>query len=219
MDVKGIILAGGKATRLPNKPILPIRHNMLAVESSINLYHRSGIHDIYIVVPPNHVLPQILSHRHGYTFKYVYQPRPDGVPGAIMAVLAQFPSITSFFVSCCDNVYHDEEFIDVHNIEIQKTTVPLIVTRNCSPADMHRLSGWDEASQQWQHPATNVQCFAGWTYYPSASAFTQAYAQLQDSGSCIELINALKAKPFHLDQTWWYDIGTVQAYREYWSQG
>ena len=43
--IKGIVLAGGLATRLPNKALLPIKNGKPAITSSIDLLLRSGIND------------------------------------------------------------------------------------------------------------------------------------------------------------------------------
>ena len=79
--IKGIVLAGGQATRLPNKPLLPLKNGKPVITSGIDLLLRSDIKDIRVIVPPDSVIPAILDYTYSSTyFKYVIQRAALGVP-------------------------------------------------------------------------------------------------------------------------------------------
>ena len=74
----GIVLAGGEATRLPNKPLLPMIDGQPVIRSSIDLFKRSNIEEIITVVPPASPIPAVIKEG-GFTI----QPKPTGVPHEI----------------------------------------------------------------------------------------------------------------------------------------
>lgn len=202
----GIVLAGGLATRLPNKVLLPMKDMRPAIFSSIELFKRSKVSNIVVVIPPNSVIPDVL----GNDFMYVIQDEARGVPDAIEKAKNGWASAMGdidvhFHVSCADNVYHSEEIID----EKQLTADAAASVRLLPPFVVRHLSRYSPKRKQFVTAAADAHapCVAG-----VMSFYGPAFVPEVDT---VRWLNAMKAKPFAYAGPWW-DIGTVETYAAYW---
>jgi hypothetical protein len=168
---------------------------------------RSGIKDISVVVPVNSPIPDILLKYYVHEFTILEQEEPTGVPTAISLVLPQ-PEIAptdTFIVVYCDNVYaldhvHCPPVVDAH-------TVMMIV----DPIKAKELSKYSDG--QWVRDSKSATCIAGWMQL-SYGAVQQAHHFKTTEG----FLNVISADPYLIKDPDWWDIGTLAAYREYWSQ-
>ncbi len=91
MDRKGIILAGGKGTRLRPltscvcKPLLPV-YDKPMIYYSLSVLMQAGIRDIAIITTPEdqHLFQRLLGdgHQWGVRFDWIVQPSADGIAQA-----------------------------------------------------------------------------------------------------------------------------------------
>ena len=91
MDRKGIILAGGKGTRLRPltscvcKPLLPV-YDKPMIYYSLSILMQAGIRDIAIITTPEdqHLFQRLLGdgHQWGVRFDWIVQPSADGIAQA-----------------------------------------------------------------------------------------------------------------------------------------
>lgn len=100
-DVVGIIPAAGKGRRIREyplsnilpKPLLPI-NDICIIESPIRILERAGVDDIIVVV--NHKADLIKEYlgdgrNWGVKIRYVYQPKLNGIAGAVMDCEPEVP--------------------------------------------------------------------------------------------------------------------------------
>lgn len=98
----GVILAGGAATRLPNKPLLPRREGGCVIDSSVEYLLHQGIKDITVIVPPNSVITDYLMARYDH-LNFIEQPNATGVEDALNLTSG------SRMICVADNIYPKEE--------------------------------------------------------------------------------------------------------------
>jgi len=200
--IKGIVLAGGLATRLPNKALLPIKNGKPAITSSIDLLLRSGIKDITIVVSPVSAIPSILNVYYDSPFKFAIQLAAEGYINAIKS--AAYDSQSRIVVTCCDNVY--DEFEEV-------------IKREGSYACVRELPAWQtigltkyddtlDAFDKWFNVASSYTCFAGYVMFH--------HVNLIEAGSVVDNFNRLKMAAVSCSAKGWFDIGTLENYITYW---
>jgi len=197
--IKGIVLAGGLATRLPNKALLPIKNGMPAITSSIDLLLRSGIKDITIVVSPVSAIPSVLNTYYDRPFKFAVQLAAEGYINAIKT--AGYDPQSQIVVTCCDNVYDEsEEVIDREGSYACVRELPAWQTIG--------LTKYDGSIDTWFNIANSYACFAGY------AVFHQVH--LIDAGSVVENFNRLKMTALKCPAKGWFDIGTLENYITYW---
>lgn len=201
-QVIGVVLAGGAATRLPNKPLLPLRNGRPAVFSSIDLFRRSGIGDIVVVVPPLSVIPNVV----GSEVSYAIQREPLGVPHAVsVAIDRDLPGDTYVAVSCCDNVYSEKSQV--------VTSRYATVADNLPPYKAASLSGYE--CGKYKERVFSGTYIAGW-FCAEASAWLAA----RPNQRTVDWLNEQAIKPSVMnkdEQEDWWDIGTQDTYLRYWS--
>jgi len=205
--IKGIVLAGGQATRLPNKPLLPLKNGKPVITSGIDLLLRSDINDIRVIVPPDSVIPSILDYAYSSArLKYVVQHTALGVPIAISQMLPDnlFDFEDKIVVVYCDNVYgHNVKITDVKRIGHTVIEITdLIKSKSLSRYFRGR----------WMDVQEGNSCVAGWMVLDRDAIQWAHHYQ-----STIDFLNHVEAEPIHIDDDSWWDIGTVEAYKEYWS--
>lgn len=201
--VIGVVLAGGAATRLPNKPLLPVRpeHGALAIDSSIALFDRTCIKDIRIVVPPSSPIPDILEPR----FRYAVQQELTGVPHAVSIALDHVDDGAQVYVSCCDNIYSDTQIID-------KFGQYLCVQDQLPMFKRLQLSGYDKATGYFSRPGTYVgPSIAGWFAAPGS-----VWREAAPGEDLVDFANRLAFDRYSVALNDWWDIGSVDLYTAYW---
>jgi glucose-1-phosphate thymidylyltransferase len=114
--MKGIILAGGKGSRLlpltsiVNKFLLPVFNKPL-IEYSIDSLKNAGIKDIAIILgtkSAGHTIEYLKSGKsYGVKFTYLYQEEPLGVANALSCA-EDFSRNENVVVMCADNIVFDD---------------------------------------------------------------------------------------------------------------
>lgn len=199
--MNGIVLAGGLATRLPNKALLPLHNGKPAITSGIDFLIANNISDIRIVVPSrspiNHILRMHYNDKH---FEFITQREPLGVPMAISEADSRADSIIVY----CDNIYTNLEFL--------KPNYSCHCVQHIEDLEKARhLSKWNDDTNRWQHECVSDWCVAGWMFLTAKDL--QAANHFKDT---ITFLNDIKAQPFALADKNWWDIGTAETYRYYW---
>ena len=119
--MKGIILAGGKGSRLYPmtrpvcKPLLPVYDKPL-IYYSVSILIEAGIREILVIVPPGeeHVFQALLGDgsQWGVSIAYAVQLVPRGIADA-MLVGAEFIGQDSVCLVLGDNIFYQEGFAAV----------------------------------------------------------------------------------------------------------
>ncbi len=204
----GIILAAGDATRLPNKPLLPLRNCQPVITSGIHLLRRSGCGRVVVVVPNESPLQAILSVFPGTTgLTFVEQFTANGVADALRTVLPHVGLDDELIVTFCDNVFTDEEVVPESPVE----QGPFAAVRRLEPRIAYHLDKW--VDNEWVYRSvTGVDaCLAGWY-----RIFGHNLQEATPDRNGIEFLNAIGADAHFVDLPWW-DIGTPAMYKEYWA--
>jgi len=123
--VKGVVLAGGRGTRLGdstrvvNKHLLPVYDEPM-IYRPIRTLRQMGCTDILIVTSPEAVgdMAQLL----GAAFTYRVQEQPDGVAGALALAEGYVPKYQAFPVILGDQYYADPQRLQ-HNPTVYVTPV------------------------------------------------------------------------------------------------
>ena len=203
----GVILAGGLATRLPNKVLLPTKSGF-AIQSSVKLLRRSKVDEIVIVVPPNSVIPDIM----GNGFLYATQEEAKGVPDAINRGRLSWSSASGtidaqFLVSCADNVYDEDEVI--HDSQLAVGGVARASVRFLPPFMTKHLARYSPKKKHFVSASTTDKA-------PSVAGVMSFYGPaFVGAADTVQWLNAMKAEAQAYDAQWW-DIGTVETYTAYW---
>ena len=123
--MKGIILAGGSATRLrpctkvTSKQLLPV-YNKPMIYYPLNTLIKAGIKDILIIVSPERAgdfLNLLGSGKDfGVNFTYEIQDKPRGLADAFV-VGANFIGDDNVTMILGDNIFEDDLFEDIKNFE------------------------------------------------------------------------------------------------------
>jgi hypothetical protein len=198
----GIILAAGDASRLPDKPLLPLRDGRPAICSGIDLLLRSDCNEVTVVTQPRSVIPRVLA-RNFSGLRFAVQQQPVGVMDAICCGLPH--SECDALVTFCDNVFEESESVPKHLF--RHASVRTIA----SPGARAQLDYWDGG---WRVRRDNLSssalCFAGWMVMPSRKLWCCR------SGSLIQCFNEHDVQPVHVHNKQWWDSGTPETYRNYW---
>lgn len=210
MERIGVVLAGGAATRLPNKALLPLRNGKPAVTSAIELLNRSGCGDVVLVVPPCSAIPYVVRSL-GHRVRVIEQTEPNGVPAALDALRGllnyRAAMMTEFVVAYCDNVYG----ADAH-VPSELPAVPChSVMSGLNPSKSKHLARYVNGT--WVREAPNGMFVAGWMVLQSRDLLEAAQFNSTEG-----LLNFLNAEPVQIEDKYWWDIGTPDAYLSYWKE-
>jgi hypothetical protein len=196
----GVILAGGEATRLPNKPLLPIQCRRMLIESSIDFLKRHDCSKICAVVPNNGVLEAVLDH----SITTIPQAVALGVAHAISLAAEHVPDGDCALVVFCDNMYDE-----VHDLLPENKAVPHAAVRNILGPSAG-LDGWDGLC--WAHRTlASSYKIAGWYLLPKRCMTCWD----DQSMTSVQFLNRIDARPAFRPAAGWRDLGTVESYREY----
>lgn len=116
--MKGIVLAGGKGTRLypislpVSKPLLPVYDKPL-IYYPISVLMTAGIRDVLIITPKDDIKPfeDLLGdgHRWGMNINYLEQPVPRGIADAFI-IGREFIGDDSVCLALGDNIFYGPAF-------------------------------------------------------------------------------------------------------------
>jgi dTDP-glucose pyrophosphorylase len=117
----GVLLAGGAATRLPNKPLLPQRDFSPVCFSGMEYLLRHQVSHINVVTSPNSVVVDIIDehYRPLIDLVFTYQEEPTGVGDAINLVDRQSYKINGYctddmMIVMADNIYPRHEHLELN---------------------------------------------------------------------------------------------------------
>lgn len=212
----GVILAGGKATRLPNKPLLPMHNGRPLICSSVDYLVGQGSQSILVLDAPDsiivHVLiglyPSIRFHRLVDGFK--------GIPAALaLAARSLGAEFTKLFVVCCDNIYPDNEYLTTPSLDRSYAVI-----REVSAADAVHLAKWEKKSQddpgRWlPREAATRSRFAlttPWILRKEDALRGDEFSEVT------ELFNAIDCQPKTAPRGSWKDLGTEDTFIRYWKE-
>lgn len=115
MSFKGIILAGGRGSRLSpltditNKFLMPV-YDKLMIEYSVISLRDAGVTDIAIILGTKSAGETIdylkSGAKYGVKFTYFYQDEPKGVPNALYQA-KDWAGDSDVVVMCADNIIYD----------------------------------------------------------------------------------------------------------------
>lgn len=202
-DTLGVVLAGGLASRLPNKALLPI-HNGVAIESSLNFLRRSPIKDICVVTPINRVIRKVLQLRLHNNLMFVEQADPTGVVDAMYHAV-EIVTADRYVFTFCDNIYDGCERY-VPYVEGSFATVRML------GADQARgLDKYNTSNGMWRDRSIiSPMCLAGYLSITRKDMLKAIGGQ-----SLVDFLNAIEAAPVNVEGYTWHDIGTNASYLEY----
>lgn len=189
--VIGVVLAAGRASRLPNKPLLPAEGGIV-IESGIQMLMRSRVDRIICVVSPDSLLPLVLKQR-GHRLTYRYQYTANGVLDALGC--ARTEGATRYLVTFCDNVFCSRE-----NAVCDAGDYVAVRAGSSDSLDGWNGERWVERGE----PMTHV--LAGW--------YSIKACNLPAGGSVLAWLNVIHAKPA-LCKGDWFDVGTQKGYTDY----
>ena len=195
--MKGLLLIGGKSTRLPGKCFLPMKDGMPVFMSALNLFGKTKIKEVVIPVLPGHVklFERIIDRFLGHMSFPLVEPifTVDSQSGVCNAITRTAETADDdLFVLCGDNIYG----FDVPE-SLMKGGVAV---RQMRPEFSRHLAFYNEEPliTPWVLPGLWAR---------------QAY--LYDSVP--RFLNAQRAPHVYIQEGEWWDIGTEETYEAYWT--
>jgi hypothetical protein len=195
----GVLLAGGAATRLPNKALLPMKDLRPVCFSGVDYLKRHNVNYIAVITPPNSVIVDILEDYYpAVNFAFNYQAEPTGVGDAINLVKCDK---TMGMIVMADNIYPPDEVIHESNMsrpyvvirQVPAWRLPHLVCVKTNGRFTRSGPGYAALSTPW---VINVgeEMFASQEAWPDL----QGVARLTMPGGL------------------WWDVGTPETYAAYW---
>jgi hypothetical protein len=205
----GILLAGGAATRLPNKPLLPQKNLKPVCFSGVDYLLRHKVDYIAVVIPPSSVLVDVITSYYSDTrFVFVHQPEPSGVGDAIN--LVQRSSLA--MVVMADNIYPETEHVPMKMM----TQSPSITVRSVPAwraAHLVRVSEYGGVLTR-SRPG-RLALSTPWLLEPVNNHFSKEawedFSRYYKMGTTEKLFHQVE-----LPGKDWWDVGTPDTYAAYW---
>ena len=192
----GVVLAGGKATRLNNKILLPLKSGYPMICSSIDYLLRLKLQKIVILDKELSILPKLLYQLYG-ELEFMTD-NFSGIPSALRSLADKYKA--ELIVVCADNIYSVE-------------SVPLIensgVVRKVPVAESQRLTTFVDG--KW------VRGQVSGTALTTPWILNSVSIQLSVSDGLEDLFNELKIRPNLCPANKWADLGTEDSYLRYWN--
>ena len=196
----GIVLAGGLASRLPNKLLLPDRHDRPIIHSSIDFLKRNGIEHIIVVANELDLVWAYLWNYDGYSDITMINDDRAGIVGAILKATEHY-HYERCMVVCGDNVYPEIAL----DIPLEQDIAV------CTLRGSEELDGWEDGwVERGKLPLIKL-----------ATPWVLTLQKLTTNKSLFENFDAMKVKPLVLESfldSWW-DLGTQDAYEAYLAEG
>ena len=195
----GVILAGGEASRMPNKILLPVECGVL-FESALKFLRRSECDPIVIVQNKLRWPELYLKSRHrDEGIQFVVQPEPEGVCDAINRAA---PLVSDYAcITFADNLYPWDH---IHNYtgENYATYMNLKDHPKAVKAQLDRYP-WEQRKLD-----DHDTFFAGYMHLSRRT--------MEDvSGNLMDAFNRFKIKGQKVNDIGWWDLGTVENYQSY----
>lgn len=195
--MQGILLAGGLATRLPNKPLLPQRDGRPVCFSGLDYLLRHKANPIAVVVPPSSVIVDVIAaHYPDAPINFIYQPEARGVGDAInLAATAN----DSMMIVSADNIYPADE-----TITSPDEKGPHVIVRRVAAWRIPYLVRVGPDGKLTRTGPGKLALTSPWVIFPGHRFSLEGWPDLEGS-RLIELPG----------KDWW-DIGTPDTYAAYW---
>jgi hypothetical protein len=210
-------LAAGEATRLPNKPLLPIHDGRIVIESALR-FLQPLVDNIVVVVQPDSLVQKVLISR-GWDLTYAMQPSALGTPDALSRAA---PYVKGYaIITFSDNIYDMDEVGELDGSVAVPNARPVASVRDVPKAYEKELDAWRRrgaGDSDWVPREMRKQgdkSFAGWiTSYPNLMA-----RGLPDKSALSWLVEH-NAQACDLRAKYkWCDVGTTAAYSAYIERG
>lgn len=195
----GILLAGGAASRLPNKPLLPMKDLRPVCCSGIDYIKRHGINEIVVVTPPSSVIVDVIDKLYGNhtNLEFVYQPQPTGVGDALSLVNRQ----GSAMIVMADNVYPEDEYLTDYDDTIDE---PEVIVRRVPAWRATHLVRVGRNGFLTRTGSGTLALTTPWIVMPNNFSVPEGWPDL----------SGVKRK--ERSAVGWWDIGTADTYAAYW---
>ena len=229
--MKGIILAGGKGTRLYpitlgiSKQLLPV-YNKPMIYYPITTLMQLGIRDIILISAPEQIenFTSLLGDgsQWGLDIQYLVQPSPDGLAQALILAEDASGHLGSSCLILGDNIFHSSTFTPSVVSDFKKTGGCLIAAYPVSDPERYGVISFegDEPSTIEEKPAKPKSNMAvtGLYFFDGTAASKARTLSPSDRGELeiIDLIN-LYMDNLELDVirlgpgTAWLDTGTFES--------
>lgn len=221
--MRGIVLAAGAASRMPNKLMLYTAEGKPLICSAIDqmLKVDSYLSEIVVVVSPGSVIVPFVRYayrnsiRGGY-LKFVLQPTPGGVIEALKFAAGE--SDEDMLIMCGDNIYpkHDRW----PSLVYSGHSGWAVVREVKDPKARAQLCRWIEAESSYKrsipeecYPEEKLALSTPWLLPASA---VKMYPACKPQDSIHDLLNLHEIRPFVLESAGWWDLGTPASYSKYW---
>ena len=190
------ILAGGEASRLPSKPLLPVRWYGDHIPAVLRLIEQSQMLQpdrLVVIVPPNSPIPYVVSnHLDDSQIEYIVQEEPTGVVDAIN-LAGDAPGV----VLPCDNIIELQDIDQILGYE-----GPAITVRDVPRWQQEHLDCWDSSRTRFIRGGLGPALT--YPFYVPAKIETSLLEWAENASR--------SSRP----STRWWDIGTPETYYDYW---
>lgn len=209
----GVILAAGEATRLPNKPLLPLRGGKILIESALDFLRPCD--EIVVVVREGSVLPLVgLMRGWRGTISFVPQQGQD-VGSAIRSGVQLLDDGDQVVVAFADNLYGHEDRVVLQQVcaRAHMNIMRFATVRQPAVELTSQLDYWCTTTYKW--------CVRGGIHGSKEWALAgflcaQAVIFKQFGDTMCGSLNRLDFRPEMITcAVGWRDLGTVESYREY----
>lgn len=210
--ISGVVLAGGRSSRMPNKALLPVSPGRVSIQTAISFCERAqheSLNTVAVVTAPDTPLLNaltVIENSSQLGIRLLQQAEPTGVVDAIRIAArdAEDHGASMLLVTFCDNVYMDD-------VELLSTE-PHVSTRW---SNNPQLDYWSGLSSLWCHRGEfddDLECPVLLGHYLLPISLVSTVSPHVKSS--IDFLNALSLPPLQYSTNVW-DIGTPQAYARY----
>lgn len=197
--VTGVVLAGGKSTRLPHKLFLSLRNGRPLYASAVDLLLDAGVSPVMLVAEEFfHTFRSINGKLYGRRAPELIIDSGEGIGPALRCMRRH--SALPLLVLCGDNVY------GAGTLDVDLGNVPWAAVN--ARAERHGLDGFVDGVG-WVHRPARADGFVPLTtpwYFPQAEL---------EGNTAVELLTAAGAHPLRIDDPEWRDLGTPESFAAY----
>jgi glucose-1-phosphate thymidylyltransferase len=226
--MKGLILCGGKGTRLKPftnslpKTLLPVAGKPV-LEDCIERLVRIGIREIGIVINPYHqVIRNYIGDgkRFGAQIYFIYQNEPKGISHAVQ-VSQTFLDKESFVLLLGDNLLDEDLGTLITTFQSNESHAALLLAKVESPSDYgiaeikgNQIIGLEEKPRQ---PKSDLAVIGAYlfdsTIFQAVQSITPSKRGEYEITDAIQwLINQGKTVSYSMTQKFYSDVGTVERW-------
>lgn len=211
MIEKCAILAAGNSTRLPNKLLLPTQHGKVIDHAIRYALEHVKAQDIHLVLKPGSIVEAVMAQEteeEGYG-EVIHQYYARGVCEA-MKLCHDYEPRSNWLFLLGDNLF--TEHTDLFRIESNSSLVGVVNVAKIK-SSVTDLDGFDSDRGIWIRRGSFFTHAIAGGYVIRADDLKQ----VSWDGDLINYFDRISAEPFLLDSSGlWRDLGTPDAYIEYW---